>query len=398
MKKFLPIIAFVSAVVASILYLLPGFTLNIKENTYVFTNLQSLSGDKVRGLQFDIAGMSPSFKYTIESATQVSDKDWNYAVAKDQKVLEERLESFIGRTFEVRADNRDGLAVFSVITQTSLSDNAGILTANNNDFAISSQEPTASTETQTTADAEAQKNLQKLDLSRSDFGDAALSVTQQNNQVQYQVKMPVNTLSPEKIKLIQSKSVNAINVYIGGRDFTGTFQLNLTGAPTELAITSAQSLDEAAQLRTYLNSGSFHLGYKQTSYEVYQPKYAWAKLAGLLALFLVAALVAARLTHKTLSVKQVMAITGITVITAAAFKLFGLAITTGVVVAIMTVLLMTLLQVRGVYFIGVGVALLIIHLLGYLYFMELNWPQAFVLIVASALIWSTKYYGKKNTK
>lgn len=400
MKKFLPIVAFVSVVIASLLYILPSFNVTLGDTLYVFTNLPSFTKKNVTGLELDVAGFTPSYVYEVESVSQLNKKDWTYAVAKDQIVLERRLESFIGRSFEVRADEKEGRVVYSVYTQQPLGLSKTILTTNNADFKISADESTltgltAETETET----ELTSNFQEFNVSRSDFGDASIAITQgADSNLIYEVRLPIITLSPEKINLIKTKAGYPISVFIGGRDFTGSFSINLNGAPTDLVLRSASSIDEAAELRTYLNTEPYHLGYTLNSVNAHYTKYHLAKFAGILVLFFFAALFLTRYAGVEVSGKKILIIISTTILGLALMKVYGVAVTTGVIILFAAHVIMSLLSVRYIYYGGFAVILILIQLLGYLYFIQINWTQLFIVIITSLLSLGTNYYVSKNQK
>lgn len=390
MKRRIIGILFLSILIASILYLIPDFSFTYKDKIYSFTNFPSVQDKSQQNLEVKIPGLTTTYRYKIESAVKVDGKtNWNYIVSKDQKNLEKRIESFLGNDYEVRLDRVDNKAVFTINTLKSLGSSESILITDNSDFSISVADSTVYSDTSALTKT-------KLNLNRSDFGPAEINIVSQSQNIQYQVRLPLGLLIPEKINLINSHAFSTLSVTIGGKEYNASFTLNDTGIPTHLTISSAANIDEAAAIRAYLNTEPYGLGYELSSVELSNPKYPLYKLAGLTLVFIVAAIVINKLTINSLNPIKIFMILSFLIIGLGLMKLFAISLNSGIVVLLMLVTTFALFSTKTTYYIGSGAVILLTLLLGLLNYFELSWSGIFIVLVVGFLMWTTGFIRSKR--
>lgn len=387
-------------VLASLLYLVPDFTFPFRDKVISFDNLRGLSGNQ--NLKTEIPRLTETYAYNIESAVAVDKpEDWSRLVAQDQKNLERRVESYIGsNNYEVRLTKKDNKAFFTVYTPINITNDTSILTTSNSEFKVT----IPSTTSATVGETESTPPAKDLGLKRGDFTNAELKLAQNTqaqqgeSQIIYQVRLPLGLIGADKIKTINENIYSQLTVSVGGKDYSASFLPNSLGTVTHLVISSAQNLDEASAIRAYLNTEPYNLGYKYTSAQVVEQKYAGLKLLGLILLFILGAVAINKFTVNTTSWKKPVIIALLVTVTLALFKLLGLTVTSGFIIPILLITLLALFNARWIYYVAVGLILILIKILGYLYYFDLTTKQVVIMAILSLLIFGTNYVTKNKAK
>jgi hypothetical protein len=401
MKRYLSFTALFLITLVSILYIIPSRNALRGDKYYFFHNLPSAFGEKSQNLRIRIPGVSETFKYQIESLLPVNKSDWNDKVYADQKTVEARLKSFLADNFEVRVEKVNDRALFTIYTLNSLGSYTNILNSVNNDFKITVETPTITADQTSTTQSGSQEKT--LNLTRSDFDYADINVTTASStdtsgsNVKFEVHLPIGLLvGAEKINLLKAQALNGsqIDLYIGGRKYQGGFLPNSNGSITDLVINSVTSLDEAAILQTFLNTSSLKQEYTQKNSSSIGYKNGKLKFIAFIILLIIGAIILNKFTIDTISIKKLSLIFAFTMIGFGVSKLFGLTIGLGYTIVLTTLIIFTLFNTRFIYISGLFGILLLIKVMGLLYFIHLNWDQILVLAAVGLLFWMTRNIKK----
>lgn len=415
MKKYLPRLfslnllyktLFFLAVVASIGYLVPSFSKDYKGKKYVFENLRSAFDEDYQDLTAEgVKSNNKAYRYRVEAITELqSERDWNTVVAEDQKTLERRVESYLGSSdYEIELQNHNGKAVFFIYTASNVQGFEEILTRNNSDFQITVPDLSAEIVSDPETGEASETPTLDLNLTRSDFGFADIGVVQGGtNGIEFEVKMPIGLIGPEKLNRIRANYSSNLTVFVGGKEYTGSFLEDsstiVNTEPRNLRLKSISSIVEARAVKSFLNTSKFNLGYKLDKVEVLEDKYNLLKLVATLLIVIVSALLLNLATIKTISLKKTLYILGYIVIGFGLLKLFGVVLTDGFVFVLLAFTLMTIFSMRWSYYVGFFGILVIIKIFGYLYFISLEWSQILILAVTCLALYTTNNIKNLNKK
>ena len=401
MKKFLPIALLILLVASSILYLIPGFSFDRDGKRYTFLNFPSLLNPAYSDIQLNLPGQTATYVTTIESSNQIDDpNEWNKLASRDQKILEQRLESVIGNDFEVRLHKKDDKVEFQVLTTDRLI-TSRILTSTNSVFELyATSSASATLDGQTSAGG--QKEL--LNLKREDFGFAEVINTATQNstsgQPEFTVRMPLGLfLGADKIELINSNLFSPLTITMSESEYDAGFDYNQAGVPTHLLIKGIQSQTEAEYTRSFLNTTPYKLTYTKTGeiYFLQNSKEVWT-IIGIIFTTLLAAIVLNRYTVKNLSLKKLLLMIGLVIIYLAALKLLAIPLTLTNLILLAVVVLFTIFNTRVEYYMALVIILLVLKLLGYMPGLDISILNLIIFAIFTLFLWSTNYVQRTEKK
>lgn len=397
MKKHIALVLLILLVITSILYLIPNFKIDFQGKTYTFQNFPSSIDKAYENLKVNIPGLNDTYITVIESETSAAnDNEWSGLASRDQKTLEQRLETVLGNDFELRMDKADQKVRFTLTSTEKIYDSS-LLTAKNDIFEIASVSAAAAT------DQTEQPTQQKtpIDLKREDFGYAEVVKEQsQQGQLQYAVRMPLSLiLGPDKIQLINNNLFSQITVNVAGQEYTGNFDYNTTGVATHLKLSGLSTINQANTVKAFLNTPALALSYqiKERDYAFLSVNKVYTSLGLVLVLVALAALIN-RFTVKNLSWKKALLILAIVIIYFAALKLFAIEITLTTILLILTTVILTLFNSRSEYYLALFSVLLITKIIGFLPSFDISIPSLLITTLFASIIWLTNYVQIKDKK
>ncbi len=395
MRKLLVHIGFILLVGISVAYVLPSETFSSDNSFYYFNNFPSPVDKSERDVNIQIPGVTPTYSYSVISKSEVeNDAEWNKLVAEDRKTLERRVESFVGTNYELQVTRHERKAKFEIFLLDSLGPNTDILTSTNSTFTVSVVETASATIEGQETPSEPEQT--EINLQRSDFGAAEIiPVEDQQNpgQVNFQVRLPVGIVGPSKIDVMNQNIFSQLTIFTGDQEFGGQFQSNQQTSRTVnyLVLGPFQNPDQAAAVATFLNTGSYQLGYELSETRLETRGYGYLYLLAVIVIVFLLCVMYRVLVLKERVLYTVSILLGSLAVIVAATKLLSIDITLGYILILTIVAVFGLLKVKTIYFITLGSILFTLKLLGYLYFFSVSWPALTFLFVASLVLWSIKY-------
>lgn len=401
MKKHLPISLLILLVVSAILYLIPNFSITNNGQRYTFINFPSAFDKAYPDLALNFPGQTSNYKISIESKDKIDSPDeWSRSASRDQKTLEQRLESIVGNDYELRLNNDSGKIQFGVTTSDRIY-NPTAVTSQNSIFQVySNTTPSVSTTTGDTTGSE--KKL--LDFKREDFGFAevvsAPTQDQSTGQPQYTVRMPLGLfLGPDKIQLINDNLFSQLSLTTSEAEYNASFDYNQAGVPTHLLVTKITSKTEAEYLRAFLNTPPYKVEYQKISENFYVNNTKQvAILMAIFVLILSGAIILNRYTIKNLNLNKLLLIIGLLIIYIASLKLFAIPLTITNLLLMSVIVLFTLFNSRVEYYLTLIGILLLTKLLGFLPGFDISTGNLILIAIFTFLIWLTNYVQKSDKK
>ncbi len=398
MNRHLLTLFFILLIAISVLYLIPGFSLEYKNQRYTFSNYPSLINKSYDNIKVNIPGITETYITSIESVNQISnDNEWSQLLSRDQKTLEHRLEAVYGNAYELRLDKKDNKARFTIKSDDIVFDDK-LLTTSNSVFEIYSVN-TAAASINPNSQSEPTKTV--LNLQRDDFGFAEVVTTASNSpQSQHSVRIPLGLLmGPNKIKLIGDNLFAQLSITTSYGEYSGKFDYNQSGTATHLVITGINSKSEAQYLRSLLNTPSYKLSYTSlgSEFNTTGKKLLLGLTALILASFVFAAILN-RYTVNNLSIRKVLLMTGLILIYFGVVKLFAFELTLALLILLSIIIIFTLFNTRFEYYIALLTILFLLKLLGFLPGFEINIWNLLILSLFTLFIWTTNYVQKHDKK
>jgi hypothetical protein len=401
MLKKLLFSLFILFVAASALYLIPNFDYTYQDKKYVFSNLPSLWDNNKKDLNISIPLLTPTYVYKVESANKIeSENDWNNLASKDQKILEQRLQSLMGNNFEIRLDKIDDKIVYTVYTNQRIP-KVDILSTTNSSFLIKAVKD---------YDLETQQpsSFEDLNLSRSDYGYAEIVATTVQSEESptgaapaYDIRLPLSySISAEKVDLMKSKALQTqLSLEVASTNYQGYFNANSTGVPTHLVISGITNPDEALYVKALLNTSPYNelylfLSTDRVDYSVNKLYAFIGIIIGILAL----AIAINIWKVKNLSLKKALMIVAIVIIYTALFKLLSLTISLPAIFLMLSFVLFSIYNTKFIYYASLIGVLFLIKLLGYLNGFDISAAGLIITALFGLLMYLTNYmsYDKQT--
>jgi len=381
---------------SSVLYLVPSFSYVYQEKRYSFENFPSPFDQYKKDLEIKIPRLSETYIYKMESSTKVEKpEDWNNLVSKDQRILEQRLDTVLANNYEIEIKKIDNKAVYAIYSNTRLA-STNILTNTNSIFAIKSPKNQTN---QTELPTDNEETDKTLDLKREDFGFAEIiPTTSKDGSTQSGIRMSLGLfLTPEKIKLISDKIGTQLKIEVGDTEYQGFIDYNQAGTPTNLIISGITTKEEASYVKAFLNTSQYNLAYNLGGIEkavVNQNKIII--FIGLILGTLIIAIVLNKLTINNFNTKKGLLIFILITIFAASLKLFAIPLTLPSIIILIIIFLFTVYKLKTFYYLGLLVTLGTIKAFGILNGFDLSGSAAVLLILFSIFIWLTNYVEFKQ--
>lgn len=382
---------------SSVLYLVPSFSYVYNNKRYSFDNYSSPFNSSYKNLKIKIPRLTEYYVYKMESATKVDkQEDWNNLVSKDQRILEQRLESVIGNNFELKARNNDGKVEFTLYSNERLASST-IFTSTNSTFAV--KVPKASTDPN--ADSSTTTETETLNLKREDFGFAeVIPTTSQDGTAQFGLRMPLGLLlTPEKINLITERIGTQLKIEVGDNEYQGYIDYNQAGTPTNLVLSGITTQEEALYVKAFLNTDPYNLAYTLGTIQLFG--LSNSKLILFLAILIgiiIIAIIANLYTSKDFSLRKCLLIIMILTIFVASLKFFGTPLTLGSIVIMWIFALFSIFNLKPIFYIVTLLSLLLLKGLGVLNGVDISTSAMLMAILFSLFIWSTNYVQTKEKK
>lgn len=398
MKKFILITLYILLTVTSLLYTIPIFHFDYKDQRYIYNPLpRPFTSSSTESLILNTPGFTNYYVYTIESNNVISNpSDWNKIASSDLKVYEQRLQTLFGSNYEIRQENRSGKIFYTFFTPSQISDNQ-LLISPNSVFEVVSEVANPSA-----TDTTNQTTNKKLDFVRKDFlyAEYTTEADSQGN-LTYAVRMPFDLLiTPQKIALAKDNLFSTVKVKTGDKEYSAYFgPFNTLQAPTQLVVTGLSSIKEALVVKAFLNTESLSTGYNIVNVK-YETNYLSNiyKLLIFIAIFLILPILVNYYFTKKVHRKQIAFLLSLIIIYFASIKLFDQNITISMLIILGMIYTASIFNLKNIYWLLLGLTLLLIKLLGVLNGFDLTWFALINLIGFGFLAWTTIYAQNTDKK
>lgn len=395
MRKIVFLNLFCLLVATCVLYIIPPFNFDYEGKRYIYTSLPNPFDERGNKLNFVSSQITPEYQYTIKSvSTPGNIRDTNSLSAKDIKILEQRLQNYVGNNFEIRSNVYAEEVKYIVYLNKSLDQSTNLLTATNSDFEVQS----AKFQSFNSSDPNAEPEYEKIDLKREDFGFAELIPTVNNDgTIRYDLRMPLSLLlGPDKIKLITDKVASQLKIIVATKDYQGYFNYNQQGIPTHLVLVGLSSRSEGVIVRAFLNTAPTNMAYELQETKFVDNSIRSYIVLGIIALFLVISFLVSYFKYKRISIHKALVLLGLITIYIASMKLLNQSVSLISVLFIAIPVIFAIFQMKNIYFIFLIGIIFILKLLGLLNGFDITSLGVFLITVFTFFIALTNYLKVEN--
>lgn len=378
-------------------YITPQF----KSNDFEFEPLGTPLNDN-KSLNLELINTTKTYQYKIKAVQEKGTlNEFIELTASDQKVLEKRLESFVGNNYEVEAYEEGDQVVFDVRTLQDLNSNYQLLTEVNSEFKV---ETVTTTETGVSVEGApadpASQVTEEIDLSRRHFGIAEIKdFSAQAGGELFQVRIPIAIGLPiDKLNLINDNADANLSVTVGGQSYSSSFrdptaqlsgqQVAFEQTPTHLYISSTLSEDDAKVLRALLNTGEYEFAYRFISEDVLEDDQNYVAFFVFIAtvVLLIFALKYILAESKKTFIWQVLYLIFGVLFTLAAYKFFDINVDNGSLILFAVISLLYLFNVKYEVSLIFAIYLILLKVFGLITFIDLAWASLGMLTIFVALL------------